>query len=117
MSTSSRKAFTLVELIVVIVVIMILTTIGIWNIVQLRQDAQSVATSDALATVQRMQELANMEGLSQTNTDATLRIMELQAGLASTGNANFKINPQVMGAQLTFSVDSSGATHWQNVAP
>ena len=69
MSTSSRKAFTLVELIAVIVVIMILTTIGIWNIVQLRQDAQSVATSDALATVQRMQELANMEGLSQTNTD------------------------------------------------
>jgi hypothetical protein len=43
--------------------------------------------------------------------------MELQAGLASKGDANFKINPQVLGKQVTFSVDSSGATHWQNVKP
>lgn len=43
--------------------------------------------------------------------------MELQAGLASKGDANFQINPQVIGAQVAFSVDSSGATRWQNATP
>ena len=117
MSASSRKAFTLVEMIAVIVVVIILVAIGIWSTGLLRQDAQSVVTSDTLANLQRTKLLSNMEGFSQTNTYPTLRIMELQAGLASKGDANFKINPQVLGKQVTFSVDSSGATHWQNVTP
>jgi len=117
MSAASRKAFTLVEMIAILVVITILVTIGLWSIGLLRQDAQNVSTSDALATVQRMQELANMEGLTQTNTNPILRIMELQAGLASKGDANFKINPQTLGTKVTFSADSSGATQWQNLTP
>jgi len=117
MRASSRRAFTLVEMIAMIVVIIILAAIGIWSTGLLRQDAQSAARSDTLANLQRMQQLANMEGLSQTNTDPTLRIMELQAGLAGKGDANFQINPQVIGAQVAFSVDSSGATRWQNATP
>jgi type II secretory pathway pseudopilin PulG len=117
MRASSRKAFTLVEMIAVIVVVIILVAIGIWSTGLLRQDAQSVVTSDMLANLQRTQQLANMEGLSQTNTDPTLRIMELQAGLAGKKDANFQINPQVIGAQVAFSVDSSGATRWQNATP
>ena len=117
MRASSRKAFTLVEMIAMVVVIIILAAIGIWSTGLLRQDPQSAARSVTLASLQRMQQLANLEGLSQTNTDPTLRIMELQAGLAGKKDANFQINPQVIGAQVAFSVDSRGATRWQNATP
>ena len=111
MPDTRQRAFTLIEMIVVIVVLTIVVGLGIWSIGLLRQDAQSVAGTNILATVQRMQQLA------QSQTDPVQRLIELQNELAGAGCANFQFNPQTVGAQLVFSVDANGMTHWTNATP
>jgi prepilin-type N-terminal cleavage/methylation domain-containing protein len=69
MPVTRQSAFTLIEMIVVIVVLMIVVGLGIWCIGLLRQDAQSAASSNILATVQRMQQLSDLNGLTQSQTD------------------------------------------------
>jgi len=117
MPVTRQSAFTLIEMIVVIVVLMIVVGLGIWCIGLLRQDAQSVASSNILATVQRMQQLSDLNGLTQSQTDPVQRLIELQNDLAGAGYANFQFNPQTVGTQLVFSVDANGMTHWTNATP
>jgi type II secretory pathway pseudopilin PulG len=113
---TSQMAFTLVEMVVIIIVIVILVSIGLTKMGLLRTDAQDVANSDALATVQRMQELADIEGLSQTNTDSTLRLRELQAGLAAKGHAHFKMDPANVGKLVSYVLDEQNLIHWQRIS-
>ena len=56
---NKRSAFTLIEVVVVMTILLILVTLGIWAGGMLRQDAQSVASANILATVQGMQQLSD----------------------------------------------------------
>jgi len=102
----------MIEIVVVMAVLLILVTLGIWASGTLRQDAQAIASGDLLATVQRMQQLADMNGLTQSNAEPVQRLIELQADLAGAGYANFNLNPQTVGMQLSFYIDANGATQW-----
>lgn len=97
------KGFTLIEMIVVIVAILILVSIGAWRLGTIRDEAKSVNVKDALAAVQRMEELATMEGLQVTATDALARLLELQEKLATKGHQYTQMNPTNVAAKLVFS--------------
>ncbi len=97
-----RKGFTLIELVMVLTVVFILAAVGAWRISGMRDEARSVARSDALATVQRMQGLADMEGLQVTANDTLGRILELQARLASKGHYFYQTNPTNLAAQVDY---------------
>src|ERR1043166_5919412 len=73
-----RDGFTLIELVMVLTVVFILAAVGAWRISGMREEARAVAQSDALATVHRMQALADMEGLPVAANDTLGRILELQ---------------------------------------
>ena len=97
-----RDGFTLIELVMVLTVVFILAAVGAWRIAGMRDEARAVAQSDALATVQRMQSLADMEGLSVTASDTLSRILELQTKLAARGHFYYQVNPTNLAAQVTF---------------
>ena len=113
---NKRSAFTLIEVVVVMTILLILVTLGIWAGGMLRQDAQTVASGDILATVQGMQQLSDMNGLTQRDSEPVPRLIELQTDLAGAGYANFNLNPPTAGTQLNFYIDANGATHWTNSA-
>ena len=77
------KAFTLVEVVAVVVLVTILGAIGAWRLSSLRSQAVSVSDGQALATVERMEELADMEGIALTCPDTRNRLLELQQRLAA----------------------------------
>ncbi len=97
-----RDGFTLIELVMVLTVVFILAAVGAWRISGMREEARAVAQSDALATVQRMQSLADMEGLSVTASDALGRILELQTKLAARGHYYFQTNPTNLAVQVAY---------------
>lgn len=97
-----RDAFTLIELVMVLTVVFILAAVGAWRISGMRDEARTVAQSDALATVQRMQSLADMEALSVTANDTLVRILELQSKLAARGHYYYQINPTNLAAQVAY---------------
>lgn len=97
-----RDAFTLIELVMVLTVVFILAAVGAWRISGMRDEARTVAQSDALATVQRMQSLADMEGLSVRENDTLGRILELQSKLAARGHYYYQINPTNLAAQVAY---------------
>ena len=86
----------------VITIIMILAGIGGWRLNTFRDKAQAISDADMLVTIKQMQQLASFEGIVQSNTDVYLRLVELQAGLAAAGHANFKIDPQLLSRKLTY---------------
>ena len=81
-----RKGFTLVEMVLILTVVFILAAIGAWKVAGLKAEATGVARDDALATVRRMQQLADMEGLQDTAADTLGHILELQSNLAAKGH-------------------------------
>ena len=97
-----RDGFTLIELVMVLTVVFILAAVGAWRISGMREEARTVARSDALATVQRMQALADMEGLPVTANDTLGRVLELQVRLASKGHYYYQINPTNLAAQVAY---------------
>lgn len=97
-----RKGFTLVEMVLVLTVVFILAAIGAWKVAGLKDEANQVAQDDALATVQRMQQLADMEGLQEVATDTLGRILELQGSLASKGHYYFQFNPTNLAANVAY---------------
>ena len=97
-----RNGFTLIELVMVLTVAFILAAVGAWRISGMRDEARSVAQSDALATAQRMQGLADMEGLQVTANDTLGRILELQTRLAAKGHYYYQINPTNLAAQVAY---------------
>ena len=97
-----RKGFTLVEMVLILTVVFILAAIGAWKVASLKDEANQVAQDDALATVQRMQQLADMEGLQEVATDTLGRILELQSGLASKGHYYFQFNPTNLAAKVAY---------------
>ena len=97
-----HSGFTLIELVMVLTVVFILAAVGAWRISGMRGEARAVAQSDALATVQRMQALADMEGLSVGANDTLGRILELQARLAAKGHYYYQINPTNVAAQVAY---------------
>jgi prepilin-type N-terminal cleavage/methylation domain-containing protein len=97
-----RDGFTLIELVMVLTVVFILAAVGAWRISGMREEARTVAQSDALATVQRMQALADMEGLQVTADDTLGRVLELQARLASKAHYYYQINPTNLAAQVAY---------------
>jgi prepilin-type N-terminal cleavage/methylation domain-containing protein len=101
-----RDGFTLIELVMVLTVVFILAAVGAWRISGMREEARAVAQSDALATVQRMQSLADMEGLSVTASDTLGRILELQSKLAARGHYYYQMNPTNVAAQVTYDAAS-----------
>ena len=105
-----RDGFTLIELVMVLSVVFILAAVGAWRISGMREEARSVAQSDAIATVQRMQSLADMEGLSVTADDALGRILELQTKLAARGHYYYQINPTNLAAQVAY---EPGSGQWR----
>jgi len=106
----NRRGFSLIEMVVVLVVLVVLLAILSARVTGLRDAAVVSARADALATLQRMQQLADLEELSQTNTDVLARILELQSGLAARGHASFKIDPAAVSKLVTYTVDTT--THW-----
>ncbi len=97
-----RDGFTLIELVMVLTVVFILAAVGAWRISGMREEARAVAQSNAVATVQRMQSLADMEGLSVTASDALARILELQTKLAARGHYYYQTNPTNLAAQVAY---------------
>ena len=97
-----RDGFTLIELVMVLTVVFILAAVGAWRISGMRDEAGSVARNDALATVQRMQGLADMEGLQVAANDTLGRVLELQARLTSKGHYYYQINPTNLAAQVAY---------------
>ena len=97
-----RDGFTLIELVMVLTVVFILAAVGAWRISGMRGEARAVAQSDALATVQRMQSLADMEGLYIAANDALGRILELQTKLAARGHYYYQVNPTNLAAQVAY---------------
>ncbi len=97
-----RDGFTLIELVMALTVVFILAALGAWRISGMRGEARTVAQSDALATVQRMQALADMEALSITANEALGRILELQTKLAARGHFYYQTNPTNLAAQVTY---------------
>lgn len=97
-----RDGFTLIELVMVLTVVFILAAVGAWRISGMRDEARAVAQSDALATAQRMQALADMEALSVTANDTLGRILELQTKLAARGHCYYQLNPTNLAAQVIY---------------
>lgn len=97
-----RDGFTLIELVMVLTVVFILAAVGAWRISGMREEARAVAQSDALAAVQRMQSLADMEGLTVTANDTLGRILELQTKLAARGHYYYRINATNLAAQVAY---------------
>ncbi|ODU25198.1 MAG: hypothetical protein ABS95_00245 [Verrucomicrobia bacterium SCN 57-15] len=97
-----RDGFTLIELVMVLTVVFILAAVGAWRISGMREEARAVAQSDALATVQRMQSLADMEGLSIMANNTLGRILELQTKLAARGHYYYQMNPTNLAAQVAY---------------
>lgn len=97
-----RDGFTLIELVMVLTVVFILAAVGAWRISGMREEARAVAQSDALATVQRMQSLADMEGVSVTASDTLGRILELQTKLAAKGHYYYQMNPTNFASQVAY---------------
>jgi competence protein ComGC len=112
----TKKGFTLVELIGILTIIFVLVGICIWHMGLLRTDAKSITSSNSITTLQQMQQMADMNNLTLSNRDVTLRIAELQKDLANAGYANFVINPITLGSTVTYSV-SNGTTIWQPITP
>ena len=103
-----RNGFTLIELVMVLTVVFILAAVGAWRISGMRSEARAVAQSDALATVQRMQALSDMEGLSVAN-DTLGRILELQNKLTAKGHYYYQIDPTNLAAQVAY---DPATQHW-----
>ena len=97
-----RKGFTLVEMVLILTVVFILAAIGAWKVAGLKDEAAQVTQDDALATVQRMQQLADMEGLQEVATDTLGRILELQSNLASKGHYYHQFNPTNIAAKVAY---------------
>ena len=106
-----RKGFTLVEMVMILTVIFILVAIGAWKVASLKEASDQLAQDDALATVLRMQQLADMEGLQETATDTLGRILELQSLLAAKGHYYYQINPTNLAAKVAY---DSVAQQWRN---
>lgn len=104
-----RDGFTLIELVMVLTVVFILAAVGAWRISGMREEARAVAQSDALATVQRMQALADMEGLAVAANDTLGRILELQNKLTAKGHYYYRINPTNLAAQVAY---DPATQHW-----
>jgi prepilin-type N-terminal cleavage/methylation domain-containing protein len=89
------KAFTLIEVVIVVVLVGTLATIGSWKLLNLRTATLSVKAQDALATVQRMQQLADMEPNfpALTRTETGNRIAELRNNLSAIGHVYYQFDP------------------------
>jgi len=106
-----RKGFTLVEMVLILTVVFILAAMGAWKVAGLKDEATKVAQDDALATVLRMQQMADMEGLQETATDALGRILELQGNLAAKGHYYYQVNPTNLAQRVTY---DPAAQQWRN---
>ena len=92
-NSSFRNGFTLIEITAVIVLIGLLLGLGAWRLSTLRTDSQTLAKRDALATVQRMEELAALEQLSISQIESRDRLIELQSKLLAKGHTYNQFNP------------------------
>jgi len=88
-----HKGFTLVEIVLVVAVIFILAAIGAWRLSALKSEAANVAANHAFDVVQRMQQMSDLEGLTQTATTALDRIQEMQSQLSTKGHNYYQYNP------------------------
>ena len=77
----------------------------------LKAEATGVARDDALATVLRMQQLADMEGLQDTAADTLGRILELQSNLAAKGHYYYQFNPTNLAERVIY---DPAAQQWRN---
>ena len=106
-----RKGFTLVEMVLILTVVFILAAIGAWKVAGLKAEATGVARDDALATVLRMQQLADMEGLQETAADTLGRIMELESNLVAKGHYYYQFNPTNLAERVIY---DPAAQQWRN---
>jgi hypothetical protein len=85
--------------------------LGAWKGAGLTADATGVARDDALATVRRMQQLADMEGLQDTAADTLGHILELQSNLAAKGHYSYQFNPTNLAERVIY---DPAAQQWRN---
>jgi len=97
-----RKGFTLVEIVLVVGVIFILAAIGAWRLSALKSEATGVAADNALSVVQRMEQLAALEGLSQTATTSLGRIKELQSQLTAKKHSYYQYDPTNLAEKVDY---------------
>lgn len=107
---TKSKAYTLIELIVVIITIIILVAAGIAHMGQLRNDAKTVNAADVLGSAERMEQLAGVNSLTITQTDTKLRLLELQSKLAAAGYAHFNLDADSVASKITY---NSTTGHWE----
>ena len=106
-----KGGFTLVEMVMILTVIFILAAIGAWKVASLKDASNQVVQDDALATVLRMQQLADMEGLQESATDTLGRILELQSLLAAKGHYYYQFDPTNLAAKVAY---DATAQQWRN---
>ena len=97
-----RKGFTLVEIVLVVAVIFILAAIGAWRLSALKNEATNVAANNALDVVQRMQQMSDLEGLTQTATTVLERIMEMQSQLSAKTHNYYQYNPTNLAEKVDY---------------
>ena len=71
--------------------------------------APATAINRTKATVQRMQALSDMEGLSVAANDTLGRILELQNKLTAKGHYYYQIDPTNLAAQVAY---DPATQHW-----
>lgn len=97
-----RDGFSLIELVMVLAVAFILAAVGAWRLAGMRDEARAVSQGDALATVQRLQALADMEGIHVTANHSLERLRELQTKLAARGHHYYQNNLTNLAAQVEY---------------
>ena len=101
-----HKGFTLVEIVLVVGVIFILAAIGAWRLSALKSEANSVAANSAFDVVQRMQQLSDVEGITQTTTTALDRLKELQNQLSAKGHNYYQYNPTNLAEKVDYDANA-----------
>ena len=103
MKKQKYPAMTIIEVIIVITIIGILAGMTIWKTNEHKELAYNIQINQLLDYTQQLENLAEAENITVTNTDAKLRFKELQSRLTAKGHVILTANPEDISKNLMFS--------------